>query len=105
MIEDRSLTRDDLPFPLDRPLTGQDLLQLLNGLMQPLWSHASNAVRGDIGKVTAVNTGPPKTITVAYGPGDDTDSARYFASYAPAVNDTVLVIRNRVKAICLGKLA
>ena len=64
MIGDRNLTRDDFPFPLDRPVTGQDLLQLLPSLLQPLWSQAAHAVRGSAARVTAVNAGPPRTVSL-----------------------------------------
>lgn len=103
MIDDRPLNRDDLPFPLNRPLNGQDLLTFVNRVLQPLWSQSANAVRSDVGTVTAVKTASPKTVTVDLNPG--TATCRHLASYTPAVGDTVLVIRNRAKSVCLGKLA
>lgn len=101
MIPDRNLTRDDLPFPLDRPLTGQDLLQLLPQILQPLWSQAARSVRGDVAKVTAKTA---HKVTLDPG-GGDTYTARYLASYTPTVGDTVLVLRNANQAVALGPLA
>lgn len=102
MIGDRDLNRDDLPFPLDRPLTGQDLMRLLPHLLQPLWSQAAHAVRVTVGQVTALKTGP-RRVTIDTG-GRDVD-ARYLAGYTPTIGDLVLVLRNQEKAIVLGKLA
>lgn len=41
------------------------------------------------GKVTAVNTGPPKTITVHVNGSSTTIECRYNAGYSPSVNDVV----------------
>jgi hypothetical protein len=103
VIVDRTLGRDDFPFPLDRPLTGQDLLQVLPGVLRPLWSQAANAVRGDAATVTALLTGPNR-VRLDDGDGG-TYAARYLAGYSPTVGDTVLVLRNSAKAIVLGPLA
>ena len=104
MIGDRDLDRDDFPFPLDRPITGQDLVQLLPRLLQPLWSQAADAVRATVARVVAVDAGPPKSVTVTAA-GRDYD-CRYFAAYAnPAVNDFVVVVHNASQGIVLGRLA
>ena len=104
MIEDRGLTRDDLPFPLDRPLTGQDLLQVFPAVLQPLWSQAAQAARGDAAQVTAVNPGPPKTVTLSLDGGDSVN-VRYLASYTPAVGDIAVVLWNATRRVVIGKLA
>jgi hypothetical protein len=105
MLEDRDLERDDLPFPLNRPITGQDLLGgLFPRLLRPLWRAAAQAVRADVGTVTQTLAGPPKRVVVTFS-GDDTDTFRYLARYTPAVGDVVVVIRNRAQGIVLDKLA
>lgn len=104
MIDDRKLTRDDLPFPLDRPITGQDLLDLFPSLLGPLWSQAALAGRGDVFTVVSVNAGSPKTVTVDDGTGQ-TSRVRYLAVYSPTVGDAVLIFRNAKKAVVLGRLA
>jgi hypothetical protein len=101
VIADRVLDRGDLPFPTDRPLTGQDLLGLFPQLFRPLWSAAANAVRGDVATVTAVGA---HKLTLDDGAGG-TYQARYLAAYTPAVGDTVLVLRNAAQGVVLGPLA
>jgi hypothetical protein len=100
VIRDRDLDRDDLPFPLNRPLTGQDLLGLFPRLFRPLWSAAANAVRGDLVTITAVQA---HKVTVDDGNGG-TYTARFLAAYTPTVGDTVLVLRNASQAVVLGPL-
>lgn len=41
------------------------------------------------GQVTAVNAGPPKTVTVTVNGSTGTHSARYDSAYTPTVGDTV----------------
>jgi hypothetical protein len=102
VIADRTLNRDDLPFPLDRPLTGQDLLQVFPGILGPMWTQAAKAVRPGVGTVTAIGTGPA-TVTVTIG--SITKVCRYFRTYVPIVGDTVFLLHNAAQAIVLGPLA
>jgi hypothetical protein len=101
VIVDRVLDRDDLPFPTNRPMTGQDILALFPSLLRPLWSAAANAVRGDVLTVTAVAA---HKVTLDDGNGG-TFQARYLAAYTPTVGDTVLVLHNSSQAVVLGPLA
>ena len=104
MLTNRPLTRDDLPFPLDRPITGQDLLQLISTVLQPMWSAASNAYTGFVGTVRTVSSSTPKTIVVTLPDGTSV-TARYLSTLTPAVGNTVVGIINPDGAIALGKLA
>jgi hypothetical protein len=101
VILDRILDRDDLPFPLTRPITGQDLLQLFPGLLRPLWTQAANAVRGDTATVLSFTA---HRVTLDDGAGGSY-VAFYMKAYTPVVGDTVLVLRNATQAVALGPLA
>lgn len=101
LIPDRVLDRDDLPFPLNRPITGQDLLGLFPRLLRPVWSAAANALRGDTATVTALGA---HKLTLDDGSGGSY-KANYLAAYTPTVGDTVLVLRNAQQAVVLGPLA
>lgn len=65
-----------------------------------------------IGVVQSVQTGPPKTVTVAIsGSPNNTPNIRYMAGYTPAVNDVVVLLllgsdsRARQSWVALGPLA
>lgn len=96
------LGRDDLPFPLNRPLTGQDLLQFIERVLQPLRERANEAVVPFTGTVTGFAT-QPRTVTVATADGDVV--ARYYTGYTPHVGDTVEGLQNAATARVLGVLA
>lgn len=61
------------------------------------------------GTVSAVHTGPPKTVDVMLdGATNATLALRYLASYTPTVNDYVLVLRSTgglSDRVVAGKLA
>lgn len=58
------------------------------------------------GKVTATSAGSPPTITVLIsGSSTPISDIRYLDSYAPQVNDIVILIVNKGDIFALGDLA
>lgn len=103
-MDDRELGRDDLPFPLDRPLTGADLLRLFPTLLQPMWTTAANACQFFTGTVTAVHNAAPKSVDIELS--DHTVlTARYYPGYTPSVGDVVEGIRSPKAVRLLGQPA
>ena len=70
-----------------------------------MWSQAANAMRPSLARVTVVNLGPPKTLTVTALQGASTFDARYMRSYVPLVGDVVLVMQNAAQALVIGPVA
>lgn len=100
-MDDRTLGREDLPFPLNRPLTGEDLLRLFPTLLQPLWSAAADACRLFVGEVVLVRT-KPKSVDIRLDDGSVV-TARYFPGYTPQVGDVVEGMHNTKATRVLGK--
>lgn len=72
----------------------------------------SRAAEVEIGVVQAVETGPPKTVTVTIGgSAHNTPGVRYGSWYTPTVGDTVVLLvlgsdsRARQSWVCIGTLA
>ena len=104
MIGDRTLSVLDLGVPLDRPLYGRDLVAVISKILQPIWTQAAGGAQPFSGLVTALNTGPPKTITVKLASG--TITARYDIKITPVANTTVVYgFRTATQAIAVGALA
>lgn len=104
MLTDRQLDRFDLPFPLGRPVTGQDLLALIPHLIQPAWSAAANALGWRLAHVTAIHTGPA-SVDLTTLQGEPFPAVRYLDSYTPAVADLVFLLVNAERQLVIGALA
>lgn len=107
MLPDRQLTRHDLPFPLNRPLTGQDLIYFVHDVLQPLWSQAANAILPFVGVVASVqHTIAPKTVTVNDVLFGVTVTAQYDSKNVTAtVGSTVYGFTSGKQSIAIGTLA
>lgn len=102
MLPERRFTTSDLPFPLDKPLYGRNLVPLVAQFFQPVWSEVCAAARLDVATVTDIQH-PAKTVTADMG-GEEV-TARYPKGYTPAVGDEVLVVYTSRLAVALTSLA
>lgn len=104
LLTEKQLDRFDLPIPMDRPLTGQDLLAVIPHVIQPAWTAAARALTYTLAAVTAVTTSPARVNLLA-ADGTALTAVPYLRGYTPRVGDEVFVLLNATQRVVLAAIA
>ena len=90
----RLTSRYELPIPMTGPITGQDLLAVINTLFDPIRAVAMNEATATVASLS------PLRVTVAGSAA--TVPAWPIPAYTPVQGDVVVVLVNTERAIILG---